>query len=182
MNNRRPSILDFSASGRRLDSLELVVGGLPRTQLFEALTAEGVALNAHAETLIDQPVFNDLTTHSVRIADRSVQELGLNDGGSLRQVFAAAEAQGLELCPVVTAPYLRLAWVTQRNSSNPVVSAGDSPDGALNIASPVLTDDPDFPKGFYLRVVDGRPWLRGYRCDDLYVFSPDVRFVFRKVD
>ncbi|WP_341995501.1 hypothetical protein MRBLWH7_002806 [Microbacterium sp. LWH7-1.2] len=182
MNNPQPHIPDIAASGRWLEPLELVVGGLPRTQLIEALTAEGVALNAHAETLIAHPVFDDLTTHSVRIADRSVEELGLNEGGTLPQVFAAAEAHGLGLCPVVTAPYLRLVWATQTNSSNSVMSAGESPDGALNIASPVLTDDAEFPKGFYLRVVDGRPWLRGYRCDDLYVLSPDVRFAFRQVD
>ncbi len=38
----------------------------------------------------------------------------------------------------------------------------------------------DYPKGFYLRVVDGRAWLRGYRCDDEYDFDPADRFVFRR--
>ena len=62
------------------------------------------------------------------------------------------------------------------------MSAGRSPEGAVNIASPLLNDDVEFPRGFSLRVVDGRLWLRGYRCDDLYVFPPDVRFAFRQID
>ena len=33
-----------------------------------------------------------------------------------------------------------------------------------------LRADHDYPKGFYLRVVDGVTWLRGYRCDDEYVW------------
>jgi hypothetical protein len=32
--------------------------------------------------------------------------------------------------------------------------------------------------GPYLRVIDGCPWLRGYRCDLTYGWNPDDRFVF----
>ncbi|GAA3027667.1 hypothetical protein [Microbacterium dextranolyticum] len=178
MDGPHPHTPDLVTNDDGLDSVALVVGGLPRTQLVEALASAGVALNAHAETLIAHPAFDDLATHSVRIVTRSVAQLGLGEGGTLPEIFAAAAAQGLALCPVVTAPYLRLAWTTQSTSANSVLSAGESPDGALNIAAPLLSDDVEFPKGFYLRVVDGRLWLRGYRCDDLYVLPPDVRFAF----
>jgi len=60
-----------------------------------------------------------------------------------------------------------------------VLSAGRSPAGALKVASAPLSDDVAFPKGFYLRVVDGTLWLRGFRCDDEYRFTPDDTFAFR---
>lgn len=159
--------------------VEVEVGGLSRARLLGALRASGVSLNAYAEALIAQPVFDEPAREAVRIVDRTVAELGLTDGGTMPRIFAAAEALGLGLCPVITGPYLRLAWTGQASSADSVMSAGRSPDGAVNVASPALTDDVEFPRGFYLRVVDDRPWLRGFRCDDLYVFSPDVRFAFR---
>ncbi|WP_192498537.1 hypothetical protein [Ornithinimicrobium pratense] len=38
-----------------------------------------------------------------------------------------------------------------------------------------LGDDAAYLKGFYLRVVDGEAWLRGYRCDDTYEWGPEQR-------
>ncbi|WP_375385966.1 hypothetical protein [uncultured Microbacterium sp.] len=181
MDDHRLGSSETSMGYAGRDPVELEIGGLSRTQLFEALRVSGVSLNAHAEALMAHPIFDDGARETVRIVDRTVAELGLTDGGTMPQVFAAAEEYGLGLCPVVTGPYLRLAWGKQTNSSTSVMSAGHSPAGALNVASPVLNDDIEFPKGFYLRVVDGQPWLRGFRCDDLYVFSPDVRFALRQI-
>lgn len=66
----------------------------------------------------------------------------------------------------------------QQNSTNSILSAGKKPANSLAIASlPLGTDD--FPKGFYLRVVDGVPWLRGYRCEDAYEFAPEDAFIFQ---
>jgi len=48
----------------------------------------------------------------------------------------------------------------------------------LTIGSASLELDAEYPKGFYLRVIDGRPWLRGYRCDDEYVWGAGDRLVF----
>lgn len=55
-----------------------------------------------------------------------------------------------------------------------------TPQGAVNVATPVLSDDDEFPKCFYLRVVDDEPWLRGYRCDDLYMHPLESQFLFVK--
>lgn len=159
-------------------SFELAIGGRSRQELVEGLRLAGVLLNPHADALLAHAVFDEPQSETVRVVDRTVAELGFASGATLPQIYATAEAQGLALCPPQTAPYLRLAWLGQAQSSDSVMSAGRSPDSALNIASPVLSDDPDFPTGFYLRVVDGQPWLRGYRCDDLYVFAPEVRFAF----
>lgn len=159
--------------------MEVEVGGLSRAELRAALQAHGIALNDHADVLIAQPAFDAGVREVVRVVRRTVAELGRTDGATLPQIFAAAQAQGLGLCPATTGPYLRLAWATQVASANAVMSAGRSPDGALTVASPVLDDDVDFPKGFYLRVIERRPWLRGYGCDDLYVFPPSAEFAFR---
>ncbi|MDA0708693.1 MAG: helicase, partial [bacterium] len=46
------------------------------------------------------------------------------------------------------------------------------------IASQILTEDDDFPKGFYLRRIKGVLWLRGYRSWPGHVWEPDDHFVF----
>ncbi|WP_231481874.1 MULTISPECIES: hypothetical protein [unclassified Microbacterium] len=180
MSSERRDGSETSITDLWLERIELDVGGLSRPQLLDALRLAGVSLNAHAEALIAHPVFEEPVRERIRIVDRTVAELGFRGGATLPRIYAAAEELGLGLCPVVTGPYLRLAWATQADSSNSVLSAESSPDGAVNVASPVLNDDVEFPKGFYLRVVDGQSWLRGYRCDDLYVLAPDVRFAFRQ--
>ncbi|MCY1241037.1 hypothetical protein D9M72_539170 [compost metagenome] len=72
-----------------------------------------------------------------------------------------------------------MALNEQVTSSDSVMSSGRAPDGALTVASEALSRDDDYPKGFYLRVVDGQAWLRGYRCDDEHTWSPDDRFIFQ---
>lgn len=162
--------------------MRLQVGGLTRSELTLALATAGVLLNAHAHTLLEHAAFDLRDAEEITMVERSVGDLGLGAGGTLPEVFAAARAQGLALCPPDTGPYLRLALTSQANAPDSVLSAGRSPAGALEVAAAPLSDDVEFPKGFYLRVVDHQPWLRGYRCDDEYRFSADDRFVFRVSD
>ena len=164
---------------KRVEHLDVVVGGMSRSQLTSALSDRGIVLNVHAETLLESAVFETRTAQTVAVTERTVSELGLPDGGSLSQVFEAAEQQHLSLCPADTGPYLRLAIVEQVGSADSIMSSGRAPAGSLTVASPVLSEDDEYPKGFYLRVVDGQEWLRGYRCDDEHVWSADDRFVFR---
>ena len=42
--------------------------------------------------------------------------------------------------------------------------------------SELLEGDDAFPKGLYLRKVDGGLWLRGYVCDPAYRFPGDALF------
>jgi len=114
----------------------------------------------------------------MRFVERTVGQLGLVDSGVRKQVFAAARMAGLEPCPPIAGPYLRLALVDQENAPDSVLSAGRAPAGAVHVASEPVSDAVDHPKGFYLRVVDHQPWLRGYRCDDSYVFPPEQRLLF----
>ena len=135
-------------------------------------------LNVHAETLLAHPAFEAPVGQTLRIVARTVEQLGLEEGAVQSQVFAAARTQGLELCPLVTGPYLRLALMDQTNAPDSVLSAGRGPTGAIHIASEPVSEDVEYPKGFYLRVVDGQAWLRGYRCDDTYVWAPGQRLAF----
>lgn len=113
------------------------------------------------------------------VTERTVGDLGLSSGAMLAQIFEVAQDQGLLLCPADTGPYLRMVINEQAASSESGMSSGRAPDGALTVASEVLSKDDEYPKGFYLRVVDGQAWLRGYRCDDKHVWSPDDRFIFQ---
>lgn len=160
-------------SAEHADGFAVQVGGQSRTELTQLLHTADVMLNVHAETLLAHPAFDAPEARSIRIVERTVGELGFERGAIQSRVFTAARNQGLELCPVVTGPYLRLAITEQTNAPDSVLSAGRAPTGAIHVASEPLSKDVEYPKGFYLRVVDGRPWLRGYRCDDTYVWAPD---------
>lgn len=138
-----------------------------------------ILLNEYAEMLLDHAVFDRRDDEEIDIIECSVGDLGLNESAPLVDVFTAADEQGLTLCPPDTGPYLRLAMTSQANAPDSILSAGRSPAGSIKVASAPLSDDMAFPKGFYLRVVDGQQWLRGYRCDDEYLFSPEDRFAFQ---
>jgi hypothetical protein len=162
---------------KRLSRLR--VGGLTRSDLRAELGSRGVLLNAHAELLLNHTVFDPRGEEEINIIERDVGDLGLRTGATLLEVFAVAHERGFGLCPPDTGPYLRLAIASQANAPDSVLSAGRSPAGALKVASAPLSDDVAFPKGFYLRVVDGQQWLRGFRCDHEYLFSPEDRFAFQ---
>lgn len=167
------------ADRTRVERLEVSVGGLSRRQLMTSLTSRGILVNGHAETLLEDVAFRDRSPRPVMVAERTVAELGLPGGATLPQIFEVAQQQGLLLCPVDTGPYLRLALNGQVESCDSVMSSGRAPDGGLTVAAEVLSHDDEYPKGFYLRVVDGQAWLRGYRCDDEHMWSPDDRFIFQ---
>jgi len=175
---------EYSASMRMIDGSDRIewtidVGGLSRDDLIARLDARGIHRNPFAETLLADAVFDDAAHETITVVERSVSDLGFPDGATLPDVFGAAARHGLGLCPPVTAPYLRLATLDQATAPDSILSTGRAPTGSLNVAAPVPRADHDYPKGFHLRVIDGVPWLRGYRCDDEHVLSPDDRFAFR---
>ncbi|THJ64662.1 hypothetical protein E8P82_14490 [Arthrobacter echini] len=143
----------------KVEGLVVRVGGRSRTETIQALRDAGVQLNAYAETLLAHPAFDAPVSRTLRIVERTVEQLGLARGGIQSHVFAAAKNQGLDLCPLVTGPYLRLAKMAQANAPDSVLSAGRGPTGAIHIASEPVSEDVEYPKGFYLRVIDEQPWL-----------------------
>jgi hypothetical protein len=165
-------------STAKIEGLVIRVGGQSRTEVLTSLWDVGVQLNANAETLLAHSAFDNPVGQTIRVVERTVEQLGLEKGAVQSLVFAAARSQGLELCPLVTGPYLRLALMDQANAPDSILSAGRGPTGAIHIASEPVSEDAQYPKGFYIRVVDGQAWLRGYRCDDTYVWAPGQRLAF----
>lgn len=103
-------------------------------------------------------------------------------GGTLPQITAAAREQGLAPLPPDTGPYLRLAITDQEQAPDSILSAGRAPTGAVHVLTTPLSADQEYPRGFYLRVVDGITWLRGFRCDDEYVWPADAVLALRAPD
>lgn len=160
----------------------IVIGGLGRDTLVTALRDAGVHMNDSADSLLALITETPTPRETVTAVDASVADLGL-DGAAARlpQILASGQARGLDLWPLHAAPYLRLAMLDQATAPDSVLSAGRAPTGALTVASPrPRPDDDAFPAGFYLRVVDRTPWLRGYRCSDDYVWPHTARFLFRR--
>ena len=158
--------------------LTVDIGHLSRDELTRQLRAERVLLNEHSHTLLQHPAFDTIRPHTLQVRTISPAQLGLPEGAVQSVAFAAARDQGLELCPLVTGPYLRLALRDQANAPDSVLSAGRAPTGSVHVASAPVSEDVDYPKGFYLRVVDDQLWLRGYRCDDDYVWPPEQQLAF----
>ncbi|WP_104089648.1 MULTISPECIES: hypothetical protein [unclassified Cryobacterium] len=161
-----------------LEPLSFETGTMTRPQLREAVGKAGVQLNDWATVLLDDPIFDGPERETITVVEHSLIELGLEDGAVLSRIFQTAREGGLHLCPSGAAPYLRLALGSQRAAPDTVMSNGHAPSGSLTVAAPPLRLEAAFPKGFYIRVVDGQPWLRGYRCDDEYEWDPHDRFVF----
>lgn len=160
--------------------LHLMLGGRSRDELRSMLAAQGVKLNGYAEELLTHSSVDAHAPQAVVLTQRTVAELGLPRGGTLPQIFTAGEERGLLPCPLETGPYLRLTLSDQEQAPDSVLSAGRAPTGSLHVLSAPLSEDHEVPKGFYLRVVDGVGWLRGYRCDDEYVLPPESALALRR--
>lgn len=94
------------------------------------------------------------------------------------QIFKRASELGLELCPLELGPHLRLVYLDQPEgySGNP----SHQHQAPSTIASEIISKDDDFPKGFYLRHINGVLWLSGYIADHLHVWNPVDHFIFCK--
>ncbi len=159
--------------------LRLRVGWLSREELLTELKRIGVLLNASAEVLLKSPAFDQQDLETFHLAECTVGQLGFGDGAVLSSIFAKAQETGLSLCPAIAGPYLRLLMTDQESAPDSVMSNGSAPSSSITVAAAPLSDDDDYPKGFYLRAVSGDLWLRGYHATDQHIWSPDDCFVFR---
>lgn len=155
--------------------VELDFGGTTRREIQAALAEAGVLTNEFADHLLALNVFDDVPTGYVDIAFVTAATVHPQGPASFTTLMRAARAAGFKQPPIECAPWLRLA-VDQDDAPDSDLSAGHSPSGAVVIASAPVDDDDDFPKGFYLRRVDGSPWLRGHRFTDEYLFPPETVF------
>lgn len=157
------------------------VGGLSKDDLIQKLQQSSISLNQYGEKLLFDDRFTTTETiYSVEIIELSVRDLGFPNGATLPEIFKQANEHGLQLCPPELGPYLRLEYVDQvEGDSGNLSQKNEAPSGSVTIASELISDEESFPKGFYVRKVDGVLWLRGYVADNLHVWNPDNRFIFK---
>ena len=153
----------------------------PKNRISHKLVEHDILINRYAEVFLAHPAFSTENTREMTIAIASLREIGLENGGTLNEIFRQIEKSGFKPCPINTGLFLRFAWKNQPQSQNSVLSGTHgSPDQAVVVLSEPIETEDAFPKGLYLRNVDGRLWLRGYVCDSAYRFSGDDLFAFEK--
>jgi hypothetical protein len=158
------------------------IGGVGKTQLIELLTRSDVSLNDAARTLFASNLFTTLPDPIlVSCVELSVLDLGFDAGATFPELQQSAESMGYILPPVELGAHLRLQYSTQPEGHLGMpATEHKAPPGSITIASPPLAEDDSFPKGFYLRRINGVLWLRGY-CSGLdHVWSPEDRLVFQQ--
>ena len=160
--------------------LMLMVDGIPRETMPSALESHGIQLNDYARIYMNHRDFQSGTTpHPVRMMVISLEELGLKNGATFPQIMDAAQKRGLHPCAPAAGVYLRLNLTKQKVSQNSILTGThEAPEGAITVISRLLETDCSFPRGLYLRNVDGALWLRGYTCDDEYRWKPADVFAF----
>ena len=156
------------------------IGGFTKSQLIDRLKQSSISLNEYGKRLIDDERFMTFEeTFCLQTIELTVGNLGFPNGATTSQIYKKANDLGLELCPIELGPYLRLAYLDQpEGSSNHSMQIKQAPSGSITIASKALNEDVDFPKGFYLRRINGVLWLRGYCADHLHIWNDYDHFIF----
>lgn len=156
------------------------IGGKTKTELLQQLTDNGVQINDAGKILFASDRFptTDRPTQ-IETIELTVRHLGFTEGAKLPEIFATATQLDLRLCPIELGPHVRLQFLDQSEGcEGHAVTQHCAPPGSITIASEPVTSDHTFPKGFYLRRINGTLWLRGYRCDNEHVWDPSDRFLF----
>ncbi len=164
------------------EMLRISINRVPMTaeQSLETLRDRGVLTNRYAEMVISHPCFSAGGAGEMTVAITSLEELGLAGGATLDELLRHIQGTQFTPCPPDTGFFLRLAWTDQPQSQNSVLTGTHrSPDQAITVLSELLERDDAFPKGLYLRKVDGSLWLRGYVCDSAYRFPGDALFALK---
>lgn len=166
----------------KLNLIEIEIGGRSKEELIKELNQHAIQRNPYAEQLLSSEHFTvSPTKQLLRIVKITVKELGFQHGANLLELYDKAKSQGLDLCPLELGPFLRLRYLHQEEGflGHPQTKH-QAPSGSLTIASNIIMDADNFPKGFYLRKIEGNLCLRGYCCSHDYVWDKDDCFVFLK--
>ena len=134
----------------------------------------GILLNDYARTYLYHPSLEQTDVpDTLSFVLCTPSELGLTEGCTLAQLVERAGKFGFSLCHPTAAVYLRLHLTDQAESMNRVLSGGHcAPDGSITVLSKPFSHEDGFPRGLYLRNVDRRLWLRGYVCDESFLWLP----------
>ncbi|MFH6962353.1 hypothetical protein ACHRVK_07090 [Flavobacterium plurextorum] len=155
-------------------------GGFSKEILLQKLKESQIMLNKFAEILFSNENFKtSQEKHSILVKEISIKELGFPNGATMPQIKEYLKKFELSECPLEAAPYLRLTLSDQKEITISDNQKNKAPLGSLTIYSEPISNDDDFPKGFYLKKKDGQLWLRGYICSQDFVWNPDDRFIFK---
>ncbi|MBQ1631413.1 MAG: helicase [Clostridia bacterium] len=162
---------------------DITIAPIPKDRLFTLLKENRIRINEYAKRFLAHPrVCDDSFSGRVRIVIAPLSELGFPEGATLPEILAHVPVRGFRLCRPEIGLYLRLCWNGQAQSASSVLTGQHrSPDGAVTVLSEPLEPDDAFPKGLYLRNVDGTLWLRGYVCDSTYRWSENDLFAVEDV-
>lgn len=141
-----------------------------------------ILMNESAERLFASAHFaTSPARYRVTTVELTVRDLGFPQGALIAEIEARARAVGFALCPLELGPHLRLEYRDQpEGARGKPVRQHQAPYGSITVASEPLSDEEGFPKGFYLRCIEGALWLRGYRSGPEHVWEPDDHFIFRQ--
>lgn len=158
----------------------ITIGGNSKQQLFQELEQQSILLNDFAKTLFDSNLFViSSEKYNLKVVELKVMDLGFPHGAKMKAIINKAKDFGLSLCPLELGPYLRLAYREQPEGiNNRNAESNQAPEGSVTVVSKPLLENDDFPKGFYLRKIDGFLWLRGYIADDEHVWNPSDQLIF----
>jgi hypothetical protein len=156
------------------------IGGITKSALLERLAAAEIEVNsAGYELFSDERFRTALHPEVVHVRQVSVAGLGLERGGVMFEIMAAAAERGLSCCPLELAPHLRLLLLDQDEGAIGFPHTKHrAPPGSITVILQPLCDDDEVPKGFYLRRVEGKLWLRGYTSWAGHVWQPEDLLVF----
>lgn len=173
MNPRLQALLE--RSGGRLH--QVAYGGRSGPELLRMLEDGAVRLNDYAGILLQSEGFPTTPPGSrADVLELPVSGLGFATGATLAELAERARGLGLGDCPLDLAPWLRLTYRDQAEFAD--VGKNQAPAGSVTVVSAPLRADDEFPRGFYLRVLAGEPWLRGYVCPADHVWRPADRLAF----
>ena len=163
--------------------VKIEFGGVSKTDLLQKLNEAGILLNEFAGIIFSNELFQtSKAKKTILITDVFIKDLGFPQGATSPQIREHIKNVGLSECPIELAPYLRLKLRDQPEISADLSLKNQSPLDAITIFSDPLIEDDNFPKGFYLRKMEGKLWLRGYTSYDEYVWKPNDKMVFMIVN
>ena len=156
------------------------LGGLSKGELLARLDAADGRLNEAAHALFaDARFVTSGVSSAVAAIQVSVGALGFPVGATFSDLVGRARSQGLRLCPLELGPHLRLQFTDQaEGAAGNDVTRGCAPPGSLTVASEPVSNDDETPKGFYLRRIESKLWLRGYRSWPGHKWGPQDVIMF----
>ena len=164
-----------------MELIALKTEPFPKEQLSNKLEEHGILINRYAEMFFAHPLFSTEQSIEAIVVVASLREIGLESGATLDEIFQAIREKGYAPCPASAGLFLRFAWKDQPMSRSSVLSGTHrAPDQAVTVLTAPFERNDDFPKGLYLRNVDGKLWLRGYICNAEHRFSGNDLIAFQE--